>query len=80
MLNALSSASPSTATESLLAVIVDDKTRYCELLGGWMAGLGYRVANFGSAWQALDFVRTTPSAVLETDMEMSGGLDGLCFA
>jgi CheY-like chemotaxis protein len=61
-------------------VIVDDKSHYRELLGGWMAGLGYGVATFGSAWQALDFVRNTPPAVLETDMEMSGGLDGLCFA
>ena len=74
------STGQSTATESPLAVIVDDEIHYCELLGGWMAELGYRVATFGTAWQALDFIRATPPAVLVTDVVMPGGLDGLGLA
>ena len=61
-------------------MIVDDEIDYCELVGGWMAEFGYRVATFGTAWQALDFIRTTPTAVLVTDVVMPGGLDGLGLA
>jgi len=70
----------STTRERPLAVIVDDEIHYCELLGGWMAELGYRVATFDTAWQARDFIRTTPPAVLVTDVVMPGGLDGLGLA
>lgn len=80
MVSAPPGTGQSTAAESPLAVIVDDEIHYCELLGAWMAEFGYRVATFGTAWQALDFIRTTPPAVLVTDVVMPGGLDGLGLA
>ena len=61
-------------------MIVDDEIHFCELLGGWMAELGYRVATFDSAWPALDFIRTAQPAVLVCDVVMPGGLDGLGLA
>ncbi len=68
MASAPSSTGQSTTRERPLAVIVDDEIHYCELLGDWMAELGYRLATFANAWLALDFIRTTPPVVLVTDV------------
>lgn len=80
MASAPMSTGQSTASERPLAVIVDDEIHCCELLGGWMAELGYRVASFDSAWPALDFIRTAHPAVLVCDVVMPSGLDGLGLA